>query len=90
MVIKKEKKPKVTKVTICASCLQASFGIDMDTGKKICAICESTDIKEVEIKEPPTCVYCKRKWIPRIKGNNIPPLYSYRNNSYYCGCRGWE
>jgi hypothetical protein len=84
-----EKLKKNIKITICASCLQSSFGKDKD-GKKICAICDSTDIKEVEISEPPTCVYCKAKWLPRLKGPDIPPLYSYKNNTYYCGCRGWD
>jgi len=82
---------------VCAGCGKSIVGSvikagTLPRGTKICLICGSTKFKEIDLPETLSCRYCKivstvedlfKQW------KQIPFL-DINDNTYYCGCRGWE
>ena len=90
---------KVT-VKVCATCGQRG-GIGkaqkFKDGKVVwegeaCAICGGTTFKTVDYPDKVTCVYCKKEWKVEdvLKQWIDVPFFDSTNNTFYCGCRGWD
>lgn len=78
---------------VCASC-GASGGIatEITTKEKTCVFCMGKTFKVVELPETLTCIYCKKevKVEDILKKWTKIPFLDIMNNTYYCGCRGWD
>lgn len=78
------------KVTVCKGCGTRMMAVDSD-GKPACPICigispDSGIPVEVEVPNTAKCVYCGTE----AEASDRLPFYSARDNTYYCGCRGWD
>ena len=89
----------MTKQLVCANCGEAVIGklvssttLDAKPGDKVCLICNSTEFKMVELPETLTCTYCKKeaKVEDILKKWTKIPFLSIKDETYYCGCRGWD
>lgn len=87
------------KELVCVNCGENIIGkvvlgptLDAEPGDKICLICHSTEFKMVELPETLTCTYCKKetKTEDILKKWSKVPFLDITDNTYYCGCRGWD
>jgi len=78
------------KVIVCKGCGNKMVAID-EKGNPSCPICfglspDSSIPVEVEVPDITRCRYCGQE----AKVTQDLPFYDSRDNSYYCGCRGWD
>jgi len=86
------------KKKVCAGCGMVFVAKD-GNGNPTCPVCFGTSqhsgmVQEVEISEEKlkvaTCAYCRITADKTHWGLNDLPFYEIRNNTFYCGCRGWS
>ena len=74
---------------VCKVCYNAINAID-ENGKKICPICSGYEFEDKEISVRPKCTYCGIEWVKEKSSYKEPPFYNSNNNTFYCGCLGWD
>lgn len=73
---------------ICTNCFNSIDAIDSE-GNKVCPVCSGKDFEEVTINNNTArCVYCGK--LAKDTNYDDLPFYNSKNNTFYCGCRGWD
>lgn len=74
---------KEMKLLICKNCKFVKIGEE-----NICPICGHSEFEKIEIKREPFCRYCGRKF--RETDLRYPAYYNSDDDTFYCGCKGWD
>ena len=76
---------------VCKECNNSINAVD-ENAKKICPICQSYEFIEklIDDDNPPTWSHCGRKCNKETSDYKSPPFYNSSNNTFYCGCWGWD
>jgi len=89
---------KKMKKKVCAGCGTVLVAVD-SKGNPACPICigiseHSGMVREVEIPDEvlkkAVCPHCKRTADQTRWNIKDLPFYEAKNNTFYCGCRGWD
>ena len=78
------------KVTVCKGCKRILTAHDAE-GNLACPICygispESGIPETIEYQGTPQCIHCGST----RKRFAYYPFLNIKNNTFYCGCRGWD
>ena len=63
-----------------------------ERGLAVCVVCNGSDFEGVEYPEMLTCASCKNEKTSEeiLSYWKTIPFFNAKNNTYYCGCWGWE
>ena len=85
------------KITVCKGCGHSMETTNMKTGKPNCVICIGLELEnsipvEIEMPDEIKCGSCGKisKVSDLLKHWRDIPFYNSKEESYYCGCQGWE
>jgi len=78
------------KIIVCKGCGGKMEAVD-EQGNPACITCAGISPNnsipvEMEVPDIAKCVYCGKE----AQVTQDLPFYNSRNNTYYCGCRGWD